>query len=449
MIHGGLRYLEHYDFSLVRESLREREILLRNARHIIAPMRFILPKVRGSRPTWAILIGLWLYDHLIGHISLPRSTRADLSSGPYAEGLKPEIKQGFAYSDCRVDDARLVVLTALDAARRGAHIMPRTRAAAARRDGRLWRASLVQQDGDAFEIAARALVNAAGPWAREVLTGVAGGATKVHLRLIKGSHIVVPRIYHGDHAFLLQNDDGRVIFVVPFEGRTSLIGTTEVVYEDAAGPVGIEAHEIEYLCDAVNRYFERQIESGEVVWSFAGLRPLCDDGRSPLSSITRDYVLEVDRPGDMAPLISIFGGKLTTARRLAERVIGRLDLPFLNPGEPWTADGLLPGGEMDDFAEFFRDLVRDYPDFDDGVLQALARRHGTFIRAVIGGAASEAELGRHFGGGLYAAEVDWLMAEEWAHDPEDVLWRRTKCGIEVDEVSAAALADYMFKRRSG
>ena len=449
MIHGGLRYLEHYAFRLVRESLKEREIMLRNALHIIRPMRFILPQVGGGRPAWLVRIGLWLYDHLIRRNSLPRCAGADLSAGPYAKGLKPEIERGFAYSDCWVDDARLVVLTAVDAARRGAEIMPRTRCTAARRDGLRWRATLTHRDGTVFDVQAWALVNAAGPWAHEVLTDVAGGTTRARLRLIKGSHIVVPRLHEGDHAFLLQNVDGRVVFVIPFEGRYSLIGTTEEAHEGNPGPVEIEAHEIDYLCDAVNRYFERQIGAGDVVWSFAGLRPLYDDGHTESASITRDYVLEIDRPKDMAPLISIFGGKLTTARRLAERVVGRLDLPSLNPGEPWTADGLLPGGEMDDFAEFSRDLTRDYPGFDDGVLQALARRHGTFIRAIIGGAASEAELGRHFGGGLYAAEVDWLMAEEWAHDPEDVLWRRTKCGIEVDEVSAAALADYMFKRRSG
>ena len=446
MIHGGLRYLEHYAFRLVRESLREREILLRSARHIIRPMRFILPKVRGGRSTWLVLIGLWLYDHLIGGISLPRSARADLSSGPYAAGLKRQLTRGFAYSDCWVDDARLVILTAVDAARRGAKIMPRTRCSAARRVGRHWRASLVQQDGTAFDIQARVLVNAAGPWAHEVLTGVVGGATDAHLRLIKGSHIVIPRLHAGDHAFLLQNEDGRVVFAIPFEGRYSLIGTTEEVHEGTPRQVGIEVHEIEYLCDAVNRYFERRIELGDVVWSFAGLRPLYDDGHIDPASITRDYVLEIDRPEDMAPLISIFGGKLTTARRLAENVVDCLKPTFPNLGGPWTGDGLLPGGEMDGFEAFAQDLARDYPDFDRGFITALARRHGAQTRKILGEANSEADLGRHFGGNLYSAEVDWLIDEEWARTAQDVLWRRTKCGLEVSEAGAKALEGYMKKR---
>jgi glycerol-3-phosphate dehydrogenase len=443
MIHGGLRYLEHYDFSLVRESLREREVLLRTARHIIQPLRLILPKISGSRPTWLVLIGLWLYDHLIGHISLPRSTRADLTSGPFAAGLKEEVKQGFAYSDCWTDDARLVVLTALDAARRGAEIMPRTRAAAARRDGQFWRVSLAREDGPAFEVHARSLVNAAGPWVHEVLTGVAGGATKLNLRLIKGSHIVVPQLHEGDHAFLLQNDDGRAIFVIPFEGRYSLIGTTEVVYEDKPGPVEIEAYEIEYLCAAVNQYFERQVKPGDVVWSFSGLRPLCDDGNTDPGAITRDYVLEEDRPEDMAPLISIFGGKLTTARRLAERVVDDLNPPFHDLGEPWTENGVLPGGEMDDFEAFTNDLVRDYPGFERAYIAALAHRHGTNAREILGDAGSEVDLGQHFGGTLYGAEVDWLIGEEWARTAQDVLWRRTKCGLEVSEAGEKALKIYM------
>ncbi len=445
LIHGGLRYLEHYDFSLVRKSLREREILLRNARHIIRPMRFILPHVKGSRPVWLVRIGLWLYDHLSFNNTQPHCAVMDLISGPYAKVLKPEITRGFAYSDCWADDARMVVLAARDAERLGAKVMTRTRCNAVRREEELWRAILVQQDGTKLDIRTRGVINAAGPWAHEVLTGVAGGATKAHLSLIKGSHIVVPRLHEGDHAFLLQNDDERIVFVIPYEGRYSLIGTTEQVHEKAAGPVKISARETSYLCDAVNRYFVSQIKPDDVVWSYAGLRPLYDDGHVDPASITRDYVLEVDQPDGMAPLLTIFGGKLTTARQLAESVVDSLDTAFPHLGGPWTGDSPLPGGGMDNFEIFVRELVRDYPGFKNDFITALARRHGTDLRKILGEGASEADLGRHFGGTLYAAEVDWLIENEWAQTVEDVLWRRTKCGLEVSKSGVKALTGYMKK----
>ncbi len=449
LIHGGLRYLEHYDFSLVRESLREREILLRNARHIIRPMRFILPHVKGSRPVWLVRIGLWLYDHLSGSNTQPRSAVVDLTTGPYAQGLKGEIKRGFAYSDCWADDARLVVLAARDAARMGAEVMPRTRCIEAKREGGFWRATLARGDGSTFEIASRALVNAAGPWAHDVLTGVAGGVSKAHLRLIKGSHIVVPRLHEGDHALLLQNDDGRIVFVIPFEEQYSLIGTTEIVHEGAPGPVAIDAAETAYLCDAVNRYFKTRIKPANTVWSFAGLRPLLDDGHGDPASITRGYVLEIDRPGGRAPLITIFGGKLTTARQIAERVVNALVPAFPDLGGTWSEEGPLPGGEIVDFEEFLGDLRREFRGFDAGFVRALARRHGTSVREILGSAESEKDLGPHFGGSLYGAEVDWLVDEEWARDTEDVLWRRTKCGLKVDPAGERALARYMAKRSAG
>ncbi len=447
MIHGGLRYLEHYDFSLVRESLREREIMLATAPHIVQPLRLVLPKIKGSRPTWLVLIGLWIYDHLVGHISLPRSARADLKSGPYAEGLKRHVDQGFAYSDCWTDDARLVVLAALDAARRGAEIMTRTRCSQARREGQIWRANLVRQDGSKFETSARALINAAGPWAHDVLTGVTGGATNTQLRLVKGSHIVVPRLYEGDHAFLLQNDDERVIFVIPFEGRYSLIGTTEVGHEDAPGPVDIEREEIVYLCEAANRYFKQQVKPADIVWSFAGLRPLLDDGSIDPGSITRDYKLLEDRHGELAPLISIFGGKLTTARQLAEHVVDALNPPFPDLKRAWTGEGVLPGGDIDDFDAFTDALAGSHSDFESGFIAALARRHGTNTAMILGDALMEADLGQHFGGTLYAAEVDWLMQEEWACTTQDVLWRRTKCGLDVNQSGVKALEKYMKSKR--
>lgn len=446
MIHGGLRYLEHYDFALVRESLREREIMLHTAPHIIQPLRLILPKIKGSRPTWMVLIGLWLYDHLISHISLPRSTRANLETGPYADGLNENVNQGFAYSDCWTDDARLVVLTALDASNRGADIMTRTRCAKARREGELWHVDLAQQSGEEMEIRARAIVNAAGPWAHEVLTGVADGHTGMNLSLIKGSHIVVPPLYSGVHAFLLQNDDGRVIFVIPFEGRFSLIGTTEVVHEDKPGPVDIEMHESEYLCDAVNKYFEHQISPEDIVWSFAGLRPLFDDGSDDPGSISRDYVLEMDQPEGLAPILSVFGGKLTTARQLAESVVDHLKPSFPDLSDPWTEQGVLPGGEFENYQDFVDNLMQDFPSLDQDYLSALARRHGTNVGAILGKAKKLADLGPHFGGTLYGVEVDWLMDKEWAKAVEDVLLRRTKCSLEVSRAGARALKSYMEKR---
>lgn len=445
LIHGGLRYLEHYDFSLVRKALREREILLRGARHIIRPMRFILPHVKGSRPVWLVRIGLWLYDHLSSNNTQPHCAVTDLTAGPYKGVLKSEITRGFAYSDCWADDARMVVLAARDAVRLGAEVMPRTRCDAVRREGELFRAKLVREDGKTQDICSRGVINAAGPWAYEVLTGVAGGDTKAHLSLIKGSHIVVPRLHEGDHAFLLQNDDDRIVFVIPYEGRYSLIGTTEKVHEKAAGPVKISAQETTYLCDAVNRYFEHQIAPDDVVWSYAGLRPLYDDGHTDPASITRDYVLEVDQPEGMAPLLSIFGGKLTTARQLAETVVDGLDTAFPGLAGPWTEEGPLPGGEMDDFEIFTSELTRDYPGFENDFLTALARRHGTNAREILGEGTSESSLGRHFGGSLYAAEVDWLIDKEWAQTVEDVLWRRTKCGLEVSKSGVKALAGYMNK----
>jgi glycerol-3-phosphate dehydrogenase len=446
MIHGGLRYLEHYDFALVRESLREREIMLHSAPHIIQPLRLILPKIKGSRPTWMVLIGLWFYDHLISHISLPRSTRANLKTGPYADGLNENVSEGFAYSDCWTDDARLVVLTALDAANRGADIVTRTRCTKARREGELWHVNLAELHGEEMEIRARAIVNAAGPWAHEVLTGVADGHTKMNLSLIKGSHIIVPPLYTGDHAFLLQNDDGRVVFVIPFEGRFSLIGTTEVVHEDKPGPVKIETHESEYLCKAVNQYFERQITPGDIVWSFAGLRPLFDDGSADPGSISRDYVLEVDQPEGLAPILSIFGGKLTTARQLAESVVDRLKPSFPDLSDPWSETGVLPGGELDDYEGFVENLMSEYPGLEQDYISALARRHGTNVRTILDKAAKVADLGPHFGGTLYGAEVDWLIDKEWAKTVEDVLLRRTKCNLEMSKAGAMALKNYMEKR---
>lgn len=453
LIHGGLRYLEQRQFRLVRESLKEREVLRQNAHHLIHPLQFVLPVGPNSRPRWMLKLGLWIYDRLGGYQSLPGSAEVDLTSADFAGALKPGFSSGFVYSDCWVDDARYVILNAVDAARRGAEIQTRTRCVDARREGNRWRVTVADRDGEEREVRCRALVNAAGPWVSSVLGNVLGITTKATTKLVRGSHIVVPRLYDGTHAHILQTDDNRVVFVLPFEADYSLIGTTDIAVaaEDFPADRGpaIDADEVEYLCDTVNRYFERPVSAGDVIWSYSGLRPLYDDGSPDASRLTRDYVIEMDASEGEAPVVSIFGGKVTTARKLAEAVLAKLSYRFLNMRENWTGEALLPGGEMDDFPYFANELVADYPSFDEGWLRDIARRHGTRARAVIGDARKQTDLGWNFGGNLYAAEVDWMMAEEWALLPEDVLWRRTKCGLRIDAQGEASLRDYMSRSRSG
>ena len=454
LIHGGLRYLEHYEFRLVREALQEREILLHNALHLIRPMRFVLPVTAAGRPPWMLRAGLWLYDHIGGRRSLPGTETLDLAAAPYAGTLKPELTRGFAYSDCWVDDSRFVVLNAVDAARHGAEILTRTRCLEARREGNRWRVRLRDARGTESEVRARALVNAAGPWVASVLSNVAGVNARAGIRLVKGSHIVVPRLYDGAHAFILQAPDGRVVFVLPFEGTYSMIGTTDVnvpgeTYFNGAGAPQITPEETGYLCDTVNAYFTRPVGPEDVVWTFSGVRPLYDDGASEASQVTRDYVIEVDSPEGQAPVVSVFGGKVTTARRLADAVLARLADRFMTMQPAWTDEALLPGGEMDDFAVFVEELVSDYPAFEPAWLRGLAARHGTRARAVIGTARKPTDLGWNFGGGLYGAEVDFMMSEEFAVEPDDILWRRSKVGLAIDAQGYASLADYMSRRRSG
>ena len=453
LIHGGLRYLEQWQFRLVRESLKEREILLHNAHHLIHPLRFVLPLGPESRPQWLLKLGLWLYDRIGGRQSLPRSEAIDLSSDAYGDGLKTEFASGFVYSDCWVDDARYVILNAVDAARRGAKVLTRTECVGARRQANRWYVNLKEASGNALEVRARALVNASGPWVAAVLGSVLGANARATVRLVRGSHIVVPQLYTGDHAHILQGVDGRVVFVLPFEDKFHLIGTTDVAVEDSVTALPqipkIDPAEVDYLCEAVNAYFEKSLTSSDVVWSYSGLRPLYDDGAGNPSRVTRDYVLELDAPEGEAPLLSVFGGKVTTARKLAETVLARLSFRFPNMRDRWTEDALLPGGEMDDFPYFADELVGDCPSFEESWLRDIARRHGTRARAIIDGARKPTDLGWNFGAGLYAAEVDWMMAEEWAREPEDILWRRTKCGLKIDAQGEASLRDYMSRSWSG
>ncbi len=450
LIHGGLRYLEQYEFRLVREALGERDVLLRNAPHIIWPLRFVLPHTPALRPAWLLRLGLVLYDNLAWRpfgprSSLPRSTGVDLHDRILGGALKPAFKRGFAYSDCWVDDARLVALNARDAADRGARILTRTAVTDARRDGGHWAFALLHPDGRTETLRARAIVNAAGPWAGEILGQTLGINATATLRLIKGSHIVVSRRYPGSHAFILQNDDGRVIFLIPYEGDYTLIGTTDVPFERDAGEVTIDESEIDYLCRAANRYLAEPISAADVIWSYAGVRPLYDDGQQNASAVTRDYVLDLHGEAGQPPALSVFGGKITTFRRLAEHALDKLTPYFPSMGAAWTDHAPLPGGDMADadFGAFLAEQARIHPWLEAAHLHGLARRHGTRMTRLLDGAASTDDLGQYFGAGLYAREIDWLRAEEFATTAADVLWRRTKTGLHLDARQRGDVAGYI------
>jgi glycerol-3-phosphate dehydrogenase len=423
LIHGGLRYLEQFEFRLVAEALAEREILLRIAGHLTWPTRFVAPHVPGLRPRWMIRTGLFLYDHLARRSLLPGSQAVRLDRPPYASGLRPQIRHGFVFSDCRVDDARLVVANALDAAQRGARILTRTELVSARRRNAAWRAEL--SSGAAVE--ARAVVNAAGPWVKQVLNHNLAQPTRDAVRLVKGSHIVLPRLYEGEHAFILQNDDGRVVFMIPFEDRFTLVGTTDVDYDgDPAAPAASEA-EVDYLCRALGRYLAHPPAPSEALWRYAGVRPLYDDGSSDPSAITRDYTLRLDDDAGTAPVLSVFGGKITTYRRLAEHALEKLAPYFPALKSPWTAQSVLPGSDFPEREAAKKQLFEKYPQVSPRVLQGVFRRHGTLGAEVLG----DGRLGEDYGAGLTEREVAYFREREWARSADDVLWRRTKCGLHM------------------
>jgi glycerol-3-phosphate dehydrogenase len=444
LVHGGLRYLEHCEFRLVREALAEREVLLRMAPHLVWPMRFVLPHDPNLRPRWLIRAGLFLYDHLGRRRTLPASRAVRLSADPLGAPLQRRAVDGFVYSDCWVQDARLVALLARDAAARGAEILTRTALVDARRERGGWRLELARPDGSRDVVRARILVNAAGPWVPGIMR-LAGLRSDAAERLVKGSHIVVPRLYEGDQAHILQNDDRRIVFVLPFERDFTLIGTTELPFEGDPGDVQTSAEETEYLCRAVSRWFRNAVSPGDVVWSYAGVRPLYDDHAGSAAAVTRDYVLELDA-ADGAPALSVFGGKITTHRRLAEHALLRLQPWLPGAGPLWTAGSLLPGGEgMPEGgpAALAAELRRDYPFLNDP--ERFARAYGSEARALLGAATSPAELGRDFGSGLYEAEIRWLVEREWAQTADDILWRRTKLGLVAAPDTASDLSAYLAR----
>ena len=449
LIHGGLRYLEHYEFRLVGEALAEREVLLRVAPHIIEPLLFVLPHEPHLRPAWMIRAGLFLYDRLGGRMTLPKSYAVKLADTRYGAGLKPRFRKGFVYADARVDDARLVVCNAIDARTRGADIRVHTTLTAAKRENGAWRATLVDAAGASSEVTARAVVNAAGPWVRAVLGDLTDVPVTADVRHVKGSHIVVPRVHDAPHAYILQNADNRIVFVIPYQDRYSLIGTTDVPVEHYAHPE-ISGEETYYLLTLANTYLERPLSATDIVWTYSGVRPLYDDGTSDPSAVTRDYVLQVDAARDAsgeqrAPVLSIFGGKITTYRKLSEAALAELRPFFPAMGPSWTSAGTLPGGDLPagDRDAWLADLQRRYPALPHDLLRGLARRHGTRALTVLGDAQSESDLGVDFGGGLTEREIDYLRRDEWASAADDVLWRRTKCGLSMSRESRERVAEFI------
>ncbi len=448
LIHGGLRYLEYGEFRLVREALIERERLLGMAPHIIWPLSFVLPQNQSPRPAWMVRLGLFLYDHLGGRERLPGTRTVALDRSPFGAGLSPRTGKAFVYSDCWVEDSRLVVLNAIDAAERGARIETRTRLVGARREEGGWVAT-IEGAGGTRTIGAQVLVNAAGPWVGDVIGRLGGNDTDRGVRLVKGSHIVVPKLYEGDHAFMLQNDDRRIVFAIPYEQNFTLVGTTDEPWTDPPGKATIGAAETRYLLDTIRRYFERKVAEADIVWSYAGIRPLYDDRSANASAVTRDYVLDVDTGGDSgAPLLNIFGGKITTYRKLAEHAMRELARFFPEAGGAWTAGAALPGGDVADadFEAFLRTLQADRPGLPPALLRRLARAYGTRVRALLGGAVAIDDLGEDLGGGLTTAEVDYLVGTEWARTAEDVLYRRSKLGLHVPEGTADRLDRYLAGR---
>lgn len=444
LIHGGLRYLEQREFRLVRESLKEREVLWAAAPHIVKPLRFVLPVHRGMRPAWMLRSGLFLYDHIGGRKRLPATRVLRRGGAPALDPLREEIRLAFEYSDCWVDDARMVVINAIDASERGATVGIGWSLESARRDGALWHVEVKSQTAGRRMVRARALINAAGPWVQEVL-GRTGAKANRGLRLVKGSHIVVPRLYAGEQAYTLQGGDGRVVFAIPYEQAFTLVGTTDIPYESDPALVQASDEEISYLCGVLAQYVRPRVQPDQVVWHYSGVRPLYDDGGVSASTVTRDYVFDLDAPPDGAPVLSVFGGKLTTYRRLAEHALAEL-LPCLKiPDRPWTRGATLPGGEIArlDLERFTREQRTRYPFLSPELIGRMCRAYGTRIEHVLGSARGVEDLGKQIAPQLYEAELEYLRTREWARSAQDVLWRRSKLGL-AHTAEAAERIDRWF-----
>jgi glycerol-3-phosphate dehydrogenase len=448
LIHGGLRYLENYEFRLVREALMEREVLWGIAPHIIRPMRFVLPYHRQMRPAWLLRLGLFLYDHLGGRDRLPATLTLKLRSDPAGALLKPGFTKAFAYSDCWVEDSRLVVLNARDAADRGATIAPRTACIAAERADGAWTITVHDQTSDRRQtIRARALVNAAGPWVAEVASSVIQSNVQAPIRLVQGSHIVVPKLYDGEFSYIFQNSDGRIFFLIPYEREFTLVGTTDQDFHGDPSDVQASAAEIAYLCEATSAYLRQPVTPDMVIWTYSGVRPLYDDGSTAPQQATRDYVLKLDAPHGSPALLSIFGGKITTYRRLGEAALALLQ-PRLPPvsglSTGWTGRTPLPGGDfpVDGFEHLVASSALRYPFLAEVTLRRLLRAYGTRVSRLLGRATCIADLGPVFGADLTEAELRYLVDEEWARTAADVVWRRSKLGLllsplQVEDVEQA------------
>ncbi len=447
LIHGGLRYLEYYEFSLVKKALAEREVLLRSAPHIMWPLRFVMPHDPGMRPVWMVRAGLFLYDHLARREVLPGSRTVDLRRHVAGAPLKRGFSKGFVYSDGWVDDARLVVLCALDAQERGATVLTGWACVDAKRSAKSWRVTLQSTIGETREVTARALVNAAGPWAAQFLVDCAHAPRDRALRLVKGSHIVVKKLFDHDHAYIFQNPDKRIIFAIPYESDFTLIGTTDVEHHGAIGAARIDEAEIAYLCAQASRYFEKPVRPADVIWSYSGVRPLLDDESGDPSAVTRDYALELDASANAAPLLSVWGGKITTFRKLGEEAADLLAEPLGTSRGAWTHGAHLPGGDLSawigpakrpdtDFTRFVQALALRYPELPVALCWRLARCYGSRVEILL----DQGQLGAEVAPGLHEAELNYLHRHEWARSAEDVLWRRTKLGLHMSEAERKNVA---------
>ncbi|MGB0902197.1 glycerol-3-phosphate dehydrogenase [Halocynthiibacter sp.] len=469
LFHGGLRYLEFFEFRLVREALIEREILLRAMPHISWPMRFVLPTykemrfesdtptsrllslvmpwMKGRRPNWLIRLGLFMYDHLGGREILPGTSKVDLSVAPEGTPLKEHLVKAYEYSDCWVEDARLTLLNARDARARGANIMVRSKVIGAEFDGTHWQVSVETNDGHPRVITAKMLVNAGGPWVEDVIKQRLKLQTKESIRLVRGSHIVVNKLYDHDKCYFFQGEDGRIIFAIPYEEDFTLIGTTDAEHSDPYTKPECSVAEADYLRAFAGQYFKKPIEADDIIWTYSGVRPLYNDGASSATAATREYVLRVNKTAG-GPVLNIFGGKITTYRRLAESALGHIDETLGRDTETWTAGVALPGGDFPvDGVKVLRDtLLKQLPFFEARTIRRLIRQYGTEAPGIFAGAQTIDDLGENFGQDITAREIDWAIQHEWVHCAEDFLWRRSKLGLRVNDEQAKRLGDYISKQ---